>query len=88
MLFMLNNKNQWKFKYILLFFFEIKIKMIKMNKAHKANAEEYLDGIERTTTHTVNLNKDINQLLIERDNLLVKLNEGSFKYHVFYELFP
>lgn len=51
-------------------------------QAHKANEEEFLEGIERNTIHNVNLNKDINQLLIERDDLLVKLNEESFKYHV------
>lgn len=43
-----------------------------------------MDGIEKKTTQNLELNKEKNQLLVERDGLFAQLNEGEFKYYVCY----
>jgi hypothetical protein len=62
--------------------FKKKFMIIYNEKAHKYNAEEFLDGIEQKTTQNLELNHEKNHLLVERDGLVVKLNEGEFKYYV------
>lgn len=56
--------------------------IIFFKKLHKSTEDEYLEGMERNTAYTLNLNKDISQLLVERDSLIAKLNEETFRYQV------